>query len=436
VGDIPEPFRTLSKDPLMTMLNRTMWPLVVLGPVIFLLSLAVSFAAEPTLERVDLFEAGTDGYALYRIPGLVVTAKGTVLAYCEARKTGKSDWDTIDIMLRRSTDGGKTWSERQKIADVPGPKTKNPVALAQKLGNADDVTYNNPVAFADHDGPVHFLFCLEYCRCFYLRSDDDGVTWSAPVEITKTFDAFRPEYDWKVLATGPGHGIQLKSGRLLVPVWLSTGTGGHAHRPSVTSTIYSDDRGNTWHRGDIAVPNTPEWVFPNETVAVELADGRVLLNVRTESTNHRRLIVTSPDGATNWSQPRFDEALLEPICMASIIRVSQQPHHKNRIVFANPDNLSRKDGKETPGKGRDRMNLSIKLSYDEAGTWPVNKVLEPGYSGYSDLAVLPDGTILCFYEHGRKSNADQKKANDYAGLKVARFSLEWLTDGNDSFNTP
>lgn len=308
-------------------------------------------SAAPSLEKIDLFESGKEDYALYRIPGLVVTKAGTVLAYCEARKTGKSDWDTIDLLLRRSTDGGKTWSSRTKFADVPGPKTKNPVALAQKLANPEDVTYNNPVAFANRDGSVQMLFCLEYCRCFSIRSDDDGVTWSKPVEITATFDKFRPEYDWKVLATGPGHGIQLKSGRLVVPVWLSTGTGGHAHRPSVTSTIFSDDNGMTWQRGEIAVPNTDEWINPNETIVVQLADGRVMLNVRSESKAHRRLVTISPDGATGWSKPRFDDALLEPICMASIIRLSEQPaSDKNRIVFANPHNFARADGKETDGK--------------------------------------------------------------------------------------
>jgi sialidase-1 len=254
-------------------------------------------AAEPLLEKIDLFQSQQDGYALYRIPGLVVTAKGTVLAYCEARRTGKTDWDTIDILLRRSTDGGRTWEPRRKIADVPGPKTKNPVALAQKLGHPDDVTYNNPVAIANRDGSVQFLFCLEYARCFSMRSDDDGRTFSDPVEITATFDQFRPEYD-----------IQLRSGRLVVPVWLSTGTGGHAHRPSVTATIYSDDNGRTWQRGDIAVPNTDEWVYPNETVVAELSDGRVMLNVRSESKEHRRLVVTSPDGATNWSPPRWSRS--------------------------------------------------------------------------------------------------------------------------------
>lgn len=401
-----------------------------------LLRHGTSHAGEPLLEKQPLFVAGTDGYALYRIPGIVVTAKGTVLAYCEARRTGKSDWDTIDLFLRRSTDGGRTWSPARRIADVPGPKAKNPVALAQKLANPDDVTYNNPVAIASRDGTVHFLFCLEYARCFYQRSDDDGQNWTPPVEITTAFEPFRREYDWKVLATGPGHGIELRSGRLIVPVWISLGTGGHAHRPSVAATIFSDDRGRTWQRGEIALPDTPEWIIPNETVAVELADGRVMLNARSESKAHRRLVTTGPDGATGWMTPRFDDALLEPICMASLVRVSTAPGDKNRLLFSNPHNLARADGQEVPGKSRDRKNLSLKLSYDEGQTWAVNKVLEPGYSAYSDLAVLPDGTLLCFYEHGRRDDALKKKATSYAGLTLARFNLEWLTGGRDSWQTP
>lgn len=388
--------------------------------------------AEPFLEKSDVFTANTDGYALYRIPGIVVTAKGTVLAYCEARRVGTTDWDTIDIMLRRSTDGGKTWSERQKISDVPGPKSKNPVAAAQKLGKTDDVTYNNAVAFPDRDGTIHMLYCLEYMRCFYIRSTDDGVTWSKPVEITGSFEKFRAEYDWKVLATGPAHGIQLKTGRLVVPVWLSTGTGGHAHRPSVTATVYSDDGGKTWQAGDIAVPNTDEWIFPNETVIVELADGRVMLNVRSESKRNRRIVTVSPDGATGWSKPEFDEALLEPICMGSIVRYSlESTGGKNRIVFVNPHNLDRIDGKAEAGKTRDRRNISVKVSYDEGKTWAVNKVLDPGYSAYSDSTVLPDGTILVLYERGDEADTQKKKPTSYAFLTLARFNLEWLSDGKD-----
>jgi sialidase-1 len=387
-------------------------------------------AAEPFIEKLDLFTVGDNpAYNVYHIPGIVVTAKGTVLAWCEARKkpSGVSDWDDIRILLRRSTDDGKTWSEPKSIADVPGPKTKNPFALAMKKVDPNDVTYNNPVLIADRDGTVHMLFCLEYMRCFYQRSTDDGVSWSAPVEITNAFEKFRPNYDWKVLATGPDHAIQLKTGRLVVPVWLSTGTGGNAHRPSVTATIYSDDAGKTWNAGDIAVPCTEEWINPNETVAVELADGRVMLNVRSESKAHRRLVVTSKDGATGWSTPKFDDALLEPICMASIVRYSSAAEGgKNRLLFSNPDNLKKAGGKEEPGKNRDRQNVSVKVSYDEGQTWVVNKPIEPGPSMYSDIAVGKSGTILCFYGRSEKPG--------FAGgrLTVARFNLEWLTDGKDS----
>jgi sialidase-1 len=355
----------------------------------------------------------------------VVTAKGTVLAWCEARKKG-SDWDAIDILLRRSTDDGQSWSEPQKIADVQGPITKNPAALAVKGVSASDVTYNNPVLIADRDGTVHCVFCIEYMRCFSMHSDDDGLTWSTPVEITSTFEAFRSAYDWKVLATGPDHSIQLRSGRLIVPVWLSTGTGGNAHRPSVTATIYSDDHGRTWQASEIAFPCTDKWINPNETVAVELADGRVLLNARSESTAHRRLVATSPDGASHWSTPLFEEALVEPICMAGLIRYSTEANGgKNRILFSNPDNLSRADGKQAPGMFRDRKNMTVQLSYDECHTWPIKKTIEPGVGAYSDLAVTNRGTILCFYGRGPKPSFSGDQ------LTVARFNLEWLTDGKD-----
>jgi sialidase-1 len=384
-------------------------------------------AGEPFLEKTDLFVAGQGGYVRYHIPGVVVTAKGTVLAWCEARKNGDGDWSTIDILLRRSTDDGKTWSEPTKIADVPGLKVKNPVALRLKEVRPEDVTYNNPVLIADRAGAVYFIFCLEYQRCFYARSDDDGKTWSKPTEITSALDKFRPAYDWKVVGTGPDHGIQLSTGRLVVPLWLSTGTGGNAHRPSVTATIYSDDGGKVWKAGDIAVTDTDEIINPNETVAVELGDGSVMLNVRNESKANRRLVVVGKDGATGWGKPHFDDALKEPICMAGLVRFpSKAGTDKTRLLFSNPDNLTRADGKEEPGKNRDRKNLSVKLSYDEGKTWPVTRVVEPGWSAYSDLAVTPRGTILCFYGRAEKQH--------FAGdrLTLARFNLEWLTDGKDT----
>lgn len=386
-----------------------------------LLAASAALCAAPRLKKTALWQAGQGGYKFYRIPGIVVTARGTVLAYAEARRYTGGDWDTIDIVMRRSTDNGRTFSPQRVIAHVP-PLPRNPVAIERKQGKPDDVTYNNPVAIADKNGVVHFLFCRDYMRIFYMRSDDDGLTFSTPVDITSTFDAYRPEYPWRVAATGPGHGIQLKSGRLLVPIWLALGRAGNGHQPSVDSTIYSDDDGKTWRCGDIAVSNTPDTPDPNETSAVQLVDGRVLLNVRTASPRNERLVVTSKDGAHHWSKPEFQPGLPDPICFASIVRLSlKRDSSGNRILFANPDNLSRSDGRSIASK--DRRNLTVRLSYDEAKTWPVKRVLEPGPSGYSDLTVSPNGIIWCFFEAGRSS---------HERLVLAKFNLEWLTSGRDS----
>jgi sialidase-1 len=395
-------------------------------PALALLLAVAAVAAEPSLTKTPLFEGGVGGYKLYRIPGIVVTKAGTILAYCEARKFTGGDWDTIDIEMRRSTDGGQTFSEPEVIAHVNVPITRSTVAVERKQGKETDITYNNPVAIPDRSGLLHFLFCIDYMRVFYMRSTDDGKSFSTPVEITSAFDAFRPEYVWRVVATGPGHGIQLSNGRLVVPIWMALGTQGNGHGPSVNSTVYSDDHGATWHRGDIAVPNTPDFPSPNETDAVQLADGRVMLNVRTAGKNLRTIVI-SKDGATHWTTPRLQEDLPDPICFASLERLStKKSGGKNRLLFSNPDNLSRQDGKSGPS--RDRKNLTVRVSYDEGTSWTVKKVIEPGIAGYSDLAVMPDGTILCLYEAGSGDTIGYQTRQ----LILARFNLEWLTDGKDS----
>jgi len=389
----------------------------VLAAALILTLASPASAADP--DKIDLFHADAGGYKLYRIPGVVVTKAGTVLAYCEARKTA-SDWATIDIVLRRSTDHGKTWDEARKIADVPGPKERSPVALAKKLGAKDDVTYNNPVMIADAGGAVHFLFCLEYMRCFYARSDDDGKTWSKPTEITASaFDPFKKHIDWKAVATGPGHGIQLKGGRLVVPVWLSLGTGGSGHGDSVSATIYSDDGGKTWKPGEVAIPNTKDWASPNECSVAELSDGSVMLNARSPSKANRRLVTISKDGATKWSEPKFDDALPEPVCMGSLLSV---PGAKPVLLFSNPDNLDKAGAKQppAPGTGRDRKNVTVRLSTDDGKMWTAKRTIESGFSAYSDLARAKDGTMLLFYERAGE------KGGTYGRLTVARFSLDWL----------
>ena len=384
-------------------------------------------AAQALFEQVNIFEAETGGYAHYRVPAIAVSPKGTVLAFVEARKNSSGDWGTQDIMMRRSTDSGQTWEEPRVIARVKGKIQQNEVAFTQNLAKPGEVTYNNIVPIVDRkNGVVHFLFCVEYARAYYMRSDDDAMTFSEPVDITGTFEKFRSEYDWKVLATGPGHGIQLENGRLVVPVWLSDGTGGHAHRPSIVSVIYSDDAGKTWERGDVVVRH-PELKNPSETLALQLTDGRVMLNIRNESPEHRRAVSYSEDGATGWTTPVFHDELVEPVCMGSLIRLSAQPRDsRNRVLFANPDSNEPRDP-ERPEGNHKRQNVTVRLSYDEGRTWPVKKSIERGVSGYSDLATGPDGTIFCIYERGTPTD----RGTHVKYVTVARFDLAWLTDGKD-----
>ena len=163
--------------------------------------------------------------------------------------------------------------------------------------------------------------------------------------------------------------------------------------------IYSDDHGRTWQRGDIALRNAGE---PN---IAELPDGRVLVTARNTDPRNRRMAAYSPDGATGWSKPEFIEDLLEPGCMAGIVSHPGTAGAKEPfLLFSNPDTTERAH--------KDRVNVTIKLSEDGGRTWPVSKVLQPGPSAYSDLAVLPDGTILCFYESGTdKPTVENENAN-------------------------
>ena len=374
-----------------------------------LLSALQLVADEPFLEKSEVFPPELNGIARYRIPGVVVTPKGTVLAYAEARKNGSSDWGEIEIHLRRSTNGGKTWEASSQIAHHGARLEGNP---RKAEGGEKEQTVNNPVAIMDREtGAIEFLYCINYARCYSMRSTDDGVTWSAPVDITASFEPFRAKYDWKVIATGPGHGIQIRSGRLVVPIWLAYGKAGD-HAPSAAGTIYSDDHGKTWQAGELCLPNEDDFGNPNETMITELSNGCVMLVSRSVSKANRKIVMTSPNGATDWTTPVFHDQLWEPVCMASIIAHPSKP---GTLIYSNPHTLKLdKEGKEVPGGRGKRENLCIKLSHDDGKTWPINKVIDPGKAAYSDLAVLPDGTVLCLYE------AD-------TSIVCARFNLEWIT---------
>ena len=326
----------------------------------------------------DLFTSGKEGYRRYRIPALAVTSRGTVLAFCEGRRRSGSDDDEVDILLRRSFDGGRTWEPQQVVV------------------SDGDRTCGNPCPVVDgHTGTVFLPFCKDNQQAFLCRSEDDGRTWSEPVEISGEVK----DPSWTYLGTGPGHGIQLRSGRLLVPSWADESPGPPTWRPAswgkVQSSVafFSDDHGESWQRGEKMTHDASD-----ECEAVETADGAVYMNVRSRQGRKCRASAWSRDGGESWSEVEYDPDLPEPACQGSMVRFDSES-----ILLAHP---SRTD---------ERACLTVRLSRDECRTWPVAKVLEPGEAAYSDLAVTSDGQILCLYE-----------ADGYGRLVLARFDMEWL----------
>lgn len=389
------------------------------------MALILALAASSTFSQIsgiDLFEASKGGYALYRIPTIVTSPGGAVLVFCEARSSSGGDWGKIDLLMRRSPDGGTTWEPPRKVAEAPPDTVKSDVAVEQQLGKGAGFVVGNPVAISDPvEKSVHLLYCVEYARCYYTRSRDDGKTFGKPIEITQAFEAFRGKYPWRVLATGPGHAIRLSSGRLVVPVWLSTAAGGvkgHGHRPSCVATIYSDNAGRTWNADDIVV-NDPHPSNPSESTVAQLGNGDVMINFRHEgepdTTTAKgrptwRGVCISPDGATGWSSYRLDRALSEPVCMSSLLRIGSGKGAT--LLFSHPDNPT----------DRRRRNLTIHISSDDGKTWPSKRVINPGVSGYSDLAPAPDGkSVFCFYERG---SATDDRHNDIAALTLVRVNLD------------
>lgn len=397
----------------------------ILVMIVTLLAQTAFSQNEDSFRTKKIFEAGENGYYTYRIASFVSSKEGTLLAFCAARKGNGGDWDPIDIVMRRSTDSGITWEPMKSIVHSEGLPCDNATPIVDFI-----------------NGEVHLLYQIDYAKCYYIKSVDDGISWSQPIEITSTIDEFKKVYPWVVLAPGPGHGIQLTNGRLVVPFWLSNGGGKEfgpnhrGHRPSIVVSVFSDDHGKTWRAGEIAVADNDTTVIPNETSCIQLADGRVLFNSRNESINYRRLFTFSNNGATNWSIPVFADAFFEPICFGSMCRYSLQPYQsKNRILFCNPDSrqdpwVAEKPSTPRSARNRHRTKLTIRMSYDEGLTWPVLKVIDPGIAGYSDIAVTPDGFIHVFYEGGSIAGT---RGSHYKNthMSVASFDLDWLTEGND-----
>ena len=349
------------------------------------------------------FVSGSEGYHTFRIPAILVTVKGTILAFCEGRGKSSSDTGDINLLLKRSLDNGKTWQPRQTIWDDGANVCGNPCVVMDLETKTIWLlmTWN---LGSDRDSQIIQRQSKDTRRVFVTFSSDDGKSWAKPKEITQSVK--KPNWTW--YATGPGVGIQLEKGpdkgRLIIPC-------DHIEAESkkyYSHIIYSDDHGKNWKLGG----STPTDQV-NECQAVELTDGQIMLNMRNyDRSKKNRAISTSKDGGLTWSAVRHDKVLIEPICQASFMRYTRGGSGgKNRVLFANC------------ASEKSRVKMTVRLSYDEGRTWPIDRMIYEGPSAYSCLTDLSNGQIGCFYECGEKS--------PYEKIAFARFSLEWLSKGKD-----
>jgi sialidase-1 len=344
-----------------------------------------------------VWRSGEDGVHTYRIPALVVAANGDLLAFAEARQGGGGDSGNIDLVMKRSSDGGCSWSPSVLVWN-DGPHTcGNPCPVVDtRTGEILLLATRN--LGQDHESEIIAQTSEGTRTVWLLRSTDHGHTWSAPQDIT----ASTKLPDWTWYATGPGAGIQMQrgshAGRLLIPC-------DHIEAESkryYSHVIFSDDGGATWQLGG----STPRDQV-NECEVAELEDGRLLLNMRNYDRAQRtRQQAWSSDAGHSWQDQRHVPELIEPICQASLRRYSwAQAGQAGVLLFSNP--ASR--------EGRSRM--SLRASFDDGATWPQRALLDAGPAAYSCLQVLADGSVVCLYEAGpyREVRAHRITAAELAG---------------------
>ncbi len=363
---------------------RFIWLYLILA-----LAAVPAAAADALLEHVDVYKSGEDGYKIYRIPGVETARDGTLLAFAEARKYGGADpgfgKQDIDLVLKRSTDGGKTWSKMVTIED-PGDywSAANPATIT------DGVTGRVWVFYArckPERSTVSSRPGTDDLQTLARFSEDDGATWSEPIDLTAVARDLQ-DNQWRASIVGPGGAIQTRSGRLLAPVWKA---------PYGVFTIFSDDHGKTWQRGKLV----PGGDHGNEDQLVELADGRILIDVR-QSRGDARFRAVSSDGGETWSEPFAGEAVTPCACAVERLTLKSAGADRDRILFTGP-------------KGPGRKTLVARTSYDEGKTFPAERVLSEEAAAYSDLTILKDGTVGCLWERG-----------NYQFITFTRFNLAFL----------
>lgn len=339
----------------------------------------------------DLFNNSMrPGVACYRIPSLITAPNGDLIAAIDERVESCNDLNRnkdINIVLRRSTDDGRNWSDIETVVDYPnGTSASDPSMIVDRITGDIFLFYN----FMDHNKEpgIYYLHVI--------NSQDNGRTWSKPKDITRQISKSEWHADFKFITSG--RGIQTTSGTLLhTIVNLNNGL----------RLFGSDDHGQSWFLFDTAIQPA------DESKILELTDGKWLINSRSNNSGMRYVHISKDKGITWESKP--EPSLIDPGCNASIIRYTSTAdgHDKNRILFSNAKSAN------------ERQNMTVRLSYDEGRTWTEGKTIYTGSTAYSSLTILENGDIGLLFEK-----------DNYTKNIFVRLSLEWLTDGKDKYEKP
>lgn len=348
---------------------------------------------EPVEDNFNyVYKEETGGFQVYRIPAIVKTKGGKLLAFAEARKLrSNGDSGDIDMVVKISADQGASWSDMITIWDDGLNTCGNPVPIVDETSGRIHLlmTWNHG---EDTWGTITNGTGNDTRRVFYTWSDDEGETWQAPVEITA--DVKGSTWDW--YGTGPVHGIQLKKGphkdRLLAPNYYTTKVNGQ--RKDYAHVVYSDDHGATWKPGKSTLADNA-----GECTLAELSDGRLLLNVRV-GTGAARMYCISEDGGETWGAMQTDYTLIDPKCQGSLLAATVAG--KQVLFFAN-------------AASAERRNMTVKWSNDDGVSWTKQFLVHEGPSAYSDLVMATDDSILLLYEGGIN--------RPYEGIALMRIGL-------------
>ncbi len=356
------------------------------------LLLTISCQAPSKPSPTALFENGQGDYNCYRIPAILKAPDGSLLAFAEGRRKSCSDFGDVDLLMRRSNDGGKTWDSAKLLVDNDTLQAGNPapvvdffdpeypqgrVFLFYNTGNASENDVRNGKGTREVS---------------YISSIDNGLSWSEPTEITSSVhfnrNTVQAEKDWRTNATTPGHALQFKrgkyKGRIYIPANHSAGPPQEKFNEYRAYGFYSDDHGKTWTVSpDIAIPSS------NEAIGVELPNGNLMLNIREQNGDSKqRLVAISNDGGATWDRTYFDAELITPVCQSSILLFETE--QRNFLIYSGPNSTSK------------REKMTLKVSLDSGATWTHKLEVHKGGAAYSDLVQIDKDHLGLFYEQDFK----------------------------------